>query len=284
MFRKNLMTTVFIMSLAGCFAGSGLEYSKVLSAKSSDGVNISYYEYGQGDKTLVFVHGWSCDSRYWNEQVEYFSKDYRVITIDMAGHGNSGSDRDRFTIDAFGQDVAAVLETANVQRAVLIGHSMAGSVIMKAAALKPNKVLAVVGIDTMQDMGRKVTDEEKAMYLNPMKEDFKKNAQSFVRSMFPANADKSLVAQVAQDMSSADKRVALSAITEYFNNSDEELVKKLNIPVKCLNADLWPNNVERNKSLAKDYELVLMKGYGHFIMLEAPEEFNTKLEALIEKI
>ena len=58
-------------------------------ALSKDGTPISYEVHGAGDPTLVFVHGWSCDARYWREQVPYFSKKYRVITVDLAGHGHS---------------------------------------------------------------------------------------------------------------------------------------------------------------------------------------------------
>lgn len=284
MFRKGFVVLGLLFCLVGCFGGRSAEFTDVLSAKSADGVSIAYADYGQGDKTLVFVHGWSCDSRYWNKQIDYFAKNYRVLTIDMAGHGNSGTARDVFSVKAFGQDVAAVLDAADVNNAVLIGHSMGGSVVLEAALLKAKKVIAVIGVDTLQDMGHKATEEEINMYLNPMKEDFKTNAANFVRSMFPANADKKLVEQVANDMASADKRIALSAISQYFENSAAELVSKVDIPIKCLNADLWPNNIERNKSLAKDYELTLMEGYGHFIMLEAPNKFNSKLEAMIESI
>ena len=56
---------------------------------SSDGVDIHYEVYGKGEPTLVFIHGWSCDRSYWRAQVEYFAKQYQVITIDLAGHGES---------------------------------------------------------------------------------------------------------------------------------------------------------------------------------------------------
>ena len=60
---------------------------------SSDGVDIHYEVHGEGEPTLVFIHGWSCDRSYWQAQVEYFAKQYQVITIDLAGHGESGTNR-----------------------------------------------------------------------------------------------------------------------------------------------------------------------------------------------
>jgi hypothetical protein len=58
---------------------------------SRDGNSISYEAYGTGEPTLVFVHGWSCDARYWRAQLSYFSKKHRVVVLDLAGHGHSGS-------------------------------------------------------------------------------------------------------------------------------------------------------------------------------------------------
>lgn len=52
---------------------------------SKDGTPISYEVYGAGEPTLVFVHGWSCDARYWGEQVPYFSKNHRIVILDLAG-------------------------------------------------------------------------------------------------------------------------------------------------------------------------------------------------------
>jgi len=57
---------------------------------SKDGTPISYEISGTGEPALLFVHGWSCDARYWRVQVPHFSKKHRVIILDLAGHGHSG--------------------------------------------------------------------------------------------------------------------------------------------------------------------------------------------------
>src|SRR5512136_2917958 len=58
------------------------EWPRVVASK--DGVPISYEVHGQGEPTLVFVHGWSCDARYWRAQLAQFSKNHRVVTLDLA--------------------------------------------------------------------------------------------------------------------------------------------------------------------------------------------------------
>ena len=74
---------------------------------SKDGTPISYEVFGTGEPTLVFVHGWSCDSRYWRAQVPHFSKSHRMVILDLAGHGHSGITRKHYTMKSFGEDVKA---------------------------------------------------------------------------------------------------------------------------------------------------------------------------------
>ena len=113
---------VFIISLLLMGIGiliTGCGTSKLPTVRSSDGVQIAYHTVGEGNPALVFVHGWSCDKSYWKEQVPFFSEKYRVVTIDLAGHGDSGADRTDWSIPAFGQDVASVIKALNLKRVIL---------------------------------------------------------------------------------------------------------------------------------------------------------------------
>ncbi len=83
---------------------------------SEDGVSIHFETAGEGQTSLVFVHGWSCDLRYWSKQRDYFAQRYRVVLLDLAGHGKSGSNRQTWTISAFGSDVAAVVRSLDLER------------------------------------------------------------------------------------------------------------------------------------------------------------------------
>ena len=127
---------------------------------SKDGTPISYEIYGSGEPTLVFVHGWSCDARYWRAQVAHFSAKHRVVVLDLAGHGHSGTARGQYSMAAFGEDVRAVTEAAGAQKVILIGHSMGGSVIAEAARLIPDRVIGLIGVDTLEDIEHPLTQEE----------------------------------------------------------------------------------------------------------------------------
>src|ERR1700676_3504702 len=86
-----------------------LSLSVLASAASVDGISIHSTVRGRGTKTIVFVHGWTCDESSWREQVPYFEKNYRVITLDLPGHGKSGSpSKGPLTMDLFARSIEAV--------------------------------------------------------------------------------------------------------------------------------------------------------------------------------
>ncbi|MDD5022036.1 MAG: alpha/beta hydrolase, partial [Endomicrobiaceae bacterium] len=159
--KRKLM---FVVLLFVClmFTFSSVSFAKTQTAISKDGVPISFSVYGKGDTTLVFIPGWSCNSSVWKNQVPYFSKKYRVVTLDLAGHGKSGKERTVYTMESFAQDVASVIKKINAQKVILIGHSMGGFVIIETAKIIPDNVIALVGIDTLQNLEQSYTPEQVA--------------------------------------------------------------------------------------------------------------------------
>jgi pimeloyl-ACP methyl ester carboxylesterase len=160
---------------------------------SRDGIPVSYEVHGSGEPALVFVHGWSCDRSYWKQQLDYFAARHRVVTIDLAGHGDSGVGRKEWTIRAFGEDVAAVVEKLELADVVLIGHSMGGDVIVDAALQLAERVRGLVWVDAYNTLGEPRTHEEAEEFIAPFREDYLTATRSLVRQMFVPSSDPDLV-------------------------------------------------------------------------------------------
>src|ERR1700683_31319 len=80
-----------------------------LSAATVDGIKIHLTVAGKGPKTVILVHGWTCDETTWNAQVPELSKQYRVLTLDLPGHGQSGAPKDgKLSMELFARSVEAV--------------------------------------------------------------------------------------------------------------------------------------------------------------------------------
>jgi pimeloyl-ACP methyl ester carboxylesterase len=271
-----------------CPGAAQVHASWPFMAVSDDGTQVSYEVYGKGDPALVFVHGWSCDARYWRAQVPYFEKKYKVVTVDLAGHGHSGSGRGRYTMKAFGEDVAAVVKATGARKVILIGHSMGGIVIAEAARLMPDLVLGLIGVDTLQNIEYPLTREELENMMAPLKQDFQAGCRAFVQSMMLPAKDPRLSEWIMADMSAARPDTALSAMNEmmalYISGDAARLFDSVRLPVVCVNADFWPENPEANRRHMLSYETITIKGADHFLMMNRPGEFNPALEKAVKKI
>lgn len=285
--KQTFVAFICLLLLSGC-ASTALPTRQEI-ALSFDAERIAYHVTGKQKKTsLIFVHGWSCDSRYWQKQIPVFAENYQVLALDLAGHGHSSLDRSEFSMQAFAKDIKAVVDQEGIERAILIGHSMAGSIIAEAAQLMPTKVIGIIGVDTLQNIGEPVPQDVVDAMVQPFITDFKAAAKHFVAPMFADNTDQHLVHWIQEDMSSAPKEVAINALTHYLQQHVQGEValvfKDLALPVISINARLWPTAFAENQQYIKNYQLFYIEGTGHFPMLEQPEVFNPLLKKAIHLI
>jgi pimeloyl-ACP methyl ester carboxylesterase len=285
-YSLSLLSFLVVLFLAFGELRAQAEWPHVVPSK--DGTPISYEIYGVGEPSLVFVHGWSCDARYWRAQLPHFSKNHRVVVLDLAGHGHSGSTRSRYTMKSFGEDVQAVTEATDSRRIILIGHSMGGSVIAEAARLMPNRVIGLIGIDTLENIEYPMTREELNQMIAPLAKDFRTGSRQFVKPMILPSTDPQLREWILSDMSAAAPAVALSAMNEmmsqYITKEAAAIFDEIRIPVITVNGDLWPINYEANRRHMFSFNAIVLKEADHFLMIDRKEEFNNALEKAIDKI
>ena len=125
-------------------------------ATAPDGVELVYDVRGKGSTTLVFVHCWACDRTYWKNQLDEFAKTFRVVSLDLGGHGQSGDNRAQWTIASLGGDVQAVVEKLDLKNVILVGHSMGGPVSLDAARRMPGRVRGIACVETLHDVEAKL--------------------------------------------------------------------------------------------------------------------------------
>jgi pimeloyl-ACP methyl ester carboxylesterase len=282
---------VAVIGAASLFASAGSRAAEAPSAPSArhsvasaDGIRIAYEVSGEGTPALVFVHGWSCDRSYWRGQLEPFSQQFKVVTVDLAGHGESGTGRKAWTIEAFGDDVAAVVRELSLKRIILVGHSMGGDVIVEAARQLPGRVAGLVWVDTYKQLGTFRSPAEIQAFAAPFRANFVATTRDFVHHMFPPTADPALVERIAADMASAPPDIALGAMVSAigFDRRIPSALAELKLPVIAINPD---QPVTDLPSMSRyGVGVILMARVGHFPMLEDPERFNAILKTAIENV
>lgn len=92
-------------------------------------IKLNYIECGTG-MPFILLHGNGEDTTYFTHQIKYFSKNYRVITIDTRGHGKSERGNKPFTIKQFAEDLKAFLDEKGINKVILLGFSDGGNIAL----------------------------------------------------------------------------------------------------------------------------------------------------------
>jgi pimeloyl-ACP methyl ester carboxylesterase len=252
-----------------------------------DGVELAYEVHGVADPdalTVVFVHGWAGNRTYWEHQVAFLPDPYRVVTLDLAGHGESGLGRTDWDLQAFGDDVLAVVDAVEAQRVALVGHSMGGDAVVFAARQLGHRVAGIVWVDVLRSLGNEPVSPPDVVdgFVAPFREDFTAATEGFARSLFPAGADPALVERVVGDMAAARREGTLGSLGHALNRHPPIIAALTEVaaPVVAINPDLGPTDAD---SLRRHgIEAIVLDGVGHFPMLEDPDRFNAVLASTLE--
>ena len=119
----------------------------------------AYKTFGDAPATLIFIHGVGMCGQIWQPQVEHFSKDYRVITYDFLGHGQSLLKKDKLTLEDYISQLYNLVNEIGVSNFSIIGHSM-GALIAVAFALRyPEKVDTLIPINIVFKRTKKAQDD-----------------------------------------------------------------------------------------------------------------------------
>jgi pimeloyl-ACP methyl ester carboxylesterase len=105
---------------------------------------------------IVFLHGFAASLQWWAPMVERLGRDFRLIRIDLLGHGGSEKPDSGYSMQHQARQVALALQTLRVQHAVIAGHSMGGIVATALTELKPSLIdgLILVGTPSSKDAGK----------------------------------------------------------------------------------------------------------------------------------
>jgi len=252
---------------------------------ASDGVPIHYAVQGKGEPALVFIHCWSCNRHLWDNQVAEFSKTHLVVTIDLPGHGESGLERKNWTVESFGDDVKTVVTKLNLKRVVLIGSSMGGPIALEAARRMPDRVVGIVPVDTLQNVESKLTPEQLEGVFKAMEADYKGASASLMNQFFFSPSTPAAVKErVLADIASRPPETAIAILKGIFAYDAAPALKETKVPLRAINSDRNPTSLEVNRKYAPQFDVVLIKGTGHYPMLEDPTRFNAMLADILRQM
>lgn len=259
----------------------------------ANGIRIHYWRTGGDKPVLVMAHGFSDDGLSWTNLTKELEDDYDVIMVDARGHGQSDPPSKSDKADAQVEDIAGLIRELNLQKPILMGHSMGSASVAWFAARYPDIPRAVI-LEDPRLISRPQTNSPAVVDQEAQE---KRRAQILARNNTPYDE---LVADCLEHNGhwgrSECEIWAISKRTYHPNNayrnfgnrpSTSELFPKITAPTLILKADAQGEVRQKNEDVArllKNGKLVHIEGAGHCVRRDQKERLLSVLTEFLNNL
>ena len=251
-----------------------------------DGVRIHYKSLGTGRSAVVLVHGWACDLSVWRSQTPVLEGRVRVLAVDLPGHGRSDKPAVAYSMDFFARAVNAVVEAAQVDQVVLVGHSMGTPVTRQFYRLYGAKVKAIVVVDgalKSPGLDSAAVDRFIQTFSGP---GLAATFEQMITPMFPGDGLAAIRRDVLRMAIATPAHVVTGSIRGMMDpsiwNDDPITVPVLAVMAKGAS---WPPAYRSYVTrLVPQLDYQELDSVHHFLMLERPDLFNPLLTDFLKTL
>jgi len=248
-----------------------------------NGVKLAYYVYGEGKPTLVFVVAFVGSAEMWIPQVNYFSQNFKMVTVDMRGAGESDKPPDNYTLDLYVDDLNSIIEELQEKKFVLVGESTGASIGIKYAATYPGKIskLVLIGTPPVHYPPSYSIDREIALF----QESYSGALRAFMRALFPEPGTEYVKEWGFKVCQKTTKEIAINYLKNSVKEDLRPLLEKITIPTliiygeKDIAAPLEAVRYIHEKISGS--KMYIFKGKGHLPSVTAADKFNKMLREFI---
>ncbi|AYC33756.1 alpha/beta fold hydrolase [Pseudomonas cavernae] len=246
------------------------------------GCQLHYEDYGRGAPVLL-VHGLGSSTHDWEYQIPVLSRHYRVIVLDVRGHGRSAKPRERYSIAAFAEDVAALVEHLKLERVHLVGISMGGMIGFQVGVDFPQLLKSL----TIINSGPEVKAKKPGDYLMIAQRwtlsrllSLEQIGRGLGRLLFPKPEQAELREKIERRWPRNDKRAYLASLDAIIGWGVREHLARITCPTLVVTADHDYTPVTQKEAYVQELpnaRLVVITDSRHATPLDQPERFNTTL-------
>lgn len=249
-----------------------------------NGVGLYYEEHGQG-YPVIFLHGFSSTHQTWSPQVPDLSKEVRFITYDARGHGLSDSPEkaEEYSADIVVEDLFQLLEQLGIEQAVVGGLSMGGYESLRFYLTHPDKVKALIIMDTGPG------------YKNPKsREAWNEDREALAKEL----ETKGIEAMLEEGMTETRRAILLKQnpiglahmarkVVAQHDSRVIESLREIKVPSLILIGEDDTPFMPAAQYMAKkipDSELIIIPKAGHSANVDNPEAFNRAVLDFLRKL
>ncbi len=297
-----MQTAKFVIMLA-VLVIAALIFPSICAAEyveMKDGEKIYYQDQGKG-RSILLIHGWTCSSKFWQKNVPELAKEFRVVTLDLRGHGNSSKTMTGHTIAQYACDVHAIVERLDLSGFMLVGWSLGGPVVLSYYEQFKNdgrlKALGLIDSDPFPFSPADWNNHPLKNYnfdamnatFGTLAADQKKFATAFTGRMFkqkPSDAD---VDWVVTELTKTPPWIAIAIYSDFAMSDYAKTLPGVKIPLIVFAADsgVYPKGIAMGKALASQAprgKFVPVEDGGHMLFYEQPQKFNAALAGFVKAL
>src|SRR5450432_2278806 len=254
-------------------------------------VTLHYNEEGQGT-TLVLLHGYPLSSAIWQTQQHGLSSNYRVITPDLRGHGQSPAPEGVYEMDLFARDVLSLLDSLNVQKAAIMGHSMGGYVTLALWRLAPERFVALGLIDSQAGADSEEGRQGRYKTAEKVFEDGTQVvAQAMMARLFAPSlpADEAIVEQTRTLILNTRPVGIIGTLKGMASRPDStDLLATIKVPTLIITGDkdqiIGAQKADAMAQVIPIATLVTIENAGHMPMLEQPQAVTLAIRNFLDEL
>ncbi|CAN7675278.1 alpha/beta fold hydrolase [Neorhizobium sp. LjRoot104] len=260
----------------------------LLLLEAPSGGQIGYRTLGDAGEWLVLIHGWCGSAAHWDIIGPELARNFRVLVLSHPGFGGTAPPpAGGQTIAAMGAAVAHVLAHLHISGAILVGHSMGGPIATETAIAAPERIAAVLGLDTLSDRdyyGRVPDDEIRRRH-----EDFQVDYPARMRAMVDMIVDPATPEATRREITrgmldAAPEDFALDIKDDLFAWNAEDRWPLVSCPKMLLNSPYVARLAHPNPMPCFATTLIATYDSGHFPMVEAPSMIVDKIRSCIASL
>lgn len=267
--------------------------------ETRDGAKIYFEEQGTG-QPLVLIHGWTCSTVFWQRNAPELAKNFRVVTMDLRGHGNSAKILHGHTVAQYARDVGELLEHLDLQDTTLVGWSLAGPVVLsywqQFAHHNRLRAIGLVDITTApfspSDWNCHSLKNHNLPAMHATFASFLGNptafAAAFAHRMFKnERASESDVQWIVGELAKTPPWIAIAVYSDYLLSDTTHILPTVSVPVIVFagNSGVFKTGIDQGRylaGLAPKSRLIPFEEAGHMLFYEQPEKFNAALASFVQ--
>jgi len=236
---------------------------------------------GSGNLPVVFLHSFGGDISHWKSQLDHLRTSRRAIAFDFRGHGKSDSSSTySYTAEALAGDIAAVVDSLDLGRFILVGHSQGGSAAVAYSDTHPTRVAGLVLVGTP---GKTPAEISKPIISSLESDVYQKVMDDYMKQLVDG-AKPEVSSQVNRGVKKLSKKTSVSLIKALFEFDPINRIKRYQGPKLII---LTSREATQPNSLCNQVPEVpskIIEGTSHWPQLDKPEEFNRILDDFLKTI